>query len=121
MQRHLHPFRREIHPARVVRIYNNFAPSLVPRSMQLPNRRSWSGEANCTNSTKLGIVCMGHLKRGGYLFLTWVGDHPPRHVHIYRGQKLVARFDQESRRAMKGGVSRKLLKILKQLEREGRL
>jgi hypothetical protein len=30
---------------------------------------------------------MGKYRRGGYVFITWKGDHPPRHVHVYRGRQ----------------------------------
>jgi hypothetical protein len=26
---------------------------------------------------------VGKIRRGGYVFLSWKGDHPPRHVHVY--------------------------------------
>jgi hypothetical protein len=29
------------------------------------------------------------VRRGGYVFVSWVGDHSPRHVHVYRDGKLV--------------------------------
>jgi hypothetical protein len=32
---------------------------------------------------------MGKIRRGGYVFLTWRGDHTPRHVHVYHDGKLV--------------------------------
>ncbi len=25
---------------------------------------------------------MGKVRRGGYIFEWWIGDHPPRHLHI---------------------------------------
>ena len=27
--------------------------------------------------------------------MTWIGDHSPRHVHVYRDGKLVAKWDLE--------------------------
>ena len=30
------------------------------------------------------------------------GDHPPRHVHVYRDGKLVVKWDLDNRNAMKG-------------------
>ena len=26
---------------------------------------------------------MGRIRRGDYIFIGWIGDRPPRHVHIY--------------------------------------
>jgi hypothetical protein len=32
---------------------------------------------------------MSRIRRGNYVFVTWSGDHDPRHVHVYRGSRLV--------------------------------
>ena len=29
------------------------------------------------------ISQVGKTPTGGYVFVTWKGDHPPRHVHVY--------------------------------------
>ena len=35
---------------------------------------------------------MGKVRRGGYLFLWWAGDHQPPHVHVFDGKgKLLGR------------------------------
>ncbi len=39
---------------------------------------------------------MGKVRRGGYVFVTWKGDHAPRHVHVYRDGKLVVKRGLES-------------------------
>ncbi len=26
---------------------------------------------------------MSRKRRGGYIFETWIGDHPPRHIYVY--------------------------------------
>ena len=44
---------------------------------------------------------MGKLRRGGYIFMAWKGDHPPRHVHVYRDGKLVVKWDLDNRKPMK--------------------
>jgi hypothetical protein len=64
---------------------------------------------------------MGKLRRGNYVFLTWKGDHSPRHVHVYRDSKLVLKWDFENRLPMKGKVTRRLLQMLEELEKEGAL
>ena len=45
---------------------------------------------------------MAKLRRGGFIFLTWKGDHGPRHVHVYRGGRLVLKWDLENEKAMEG-------------------
>ncbi|HEY7516775.1 MAG TPA: DUF4160 domain-containing protein [Methylomirabilota bacterium] len=64
---------------------------------------------------------MDKIRRGGYVFLSWVGDHPPRHVHVYRSGRLVVKWDLDNRRAMKGAASRKILALLRQLQSDGRI
>lgn len=64
---------------------------------------------------------MGKVRRGHYVFVSWVGDHAPRHVHVYRDGVLVVKWDLEGWRPMKGTASRRLLKLIEELEREGKL
>jgi hypothetical protein len=51
----------------------------------------------------------------------WVGDQSPRHVHVYRGARLVLKWDLEGRRAMFGSAGAKVIAIIRQLEEEGLL
>ncbi len=64
---------------------------------------------------------MGKVRRGGYVFLTWTGDHGPRHVHVYRQGKMVLKWDLENGKVMRGMATRRLRMLIHQLEREGRL
>ena len=64
---------------------------------------------------------MGKLRRGGYVFVTWKGDHTPRHVHVYRDGKFVVKWDLENRKAMKGEALVGVIKLIEELEAEGRL
>ncbi len=64
---------------------------------------------------------MGKLRRGGYVFLTWTGDHRPRHVHVYRDGKLVVKWNLDDRVPMKGRASRRVLWLIAELEKEGAL
>lgn len=64
---------------------------------------------------------MGKIRRGNYVFVTWVGDHPPRHVHVYKDGKLAVKWDLEHRLAIRGKANRQILKWIAELEREGRL
>ncbi len=65
---------------------------------------------------------MGRIKRGGYVFEFWVGDHLPRHVHVYLDHRLIAKVNLDERlKVMEGRVSRRLRKILETLMTEGRL
>lgn len=62
---------------------------------------------------------MGKTRRGGYVFITWKGDHPPRHVHVYRDGKLVVKWDLDNQQAMKGAVTARVLALIEELESEG--
>jgi hypothetical protein len=64
---------------------------------------------------------LGKIRRGGYVFLTWKGDHSPRHVHVYRDGKFVVKWDLEHGLPMKGKASGRLQEMIVALDREGRL
>lgn len=64
---------------------------------------------------------MGKIRRGNFVFITWIGDHSPRHVHVYRDGVLVLKWDLENRQPMKGKPTPKLLELIEELEAEGLL
>ncbi|HQZ37421.1 MAG TPA: hypothetical protein PLH72_00175 [Vicinamibacterales bacterium] len=64
---------------------------------------------------------MGKHRRGGYVFISWKGDHPPRHVHVYRAGRLVVKWDLGNQKPMKGAATRRILALIAALEAEGLL
>jgi len=64
---------------------------------------------------------MTRIRRGGYVFLTWSGDHPPKHVHVLRHGRLVLKWDLERGRPMQGFAPAKLVALVRELEEEGLL
>lgn len=64
---------------------------------------------------------MSKLRRGGFVFLTCSGDHGPRHVHVYRGGKLVVKWDLEKHKAMKGKPTRRVVELIRESKSEGLL
>ena len=64
---------------------------------------------------------MGRIRRGGYLFISWVGDHPPQHVHVFREGRLIVKWDLDGSRAMEGEANRKIVRLIRELVEEGRL
>ena len=64
---------------------------------------------------------MGRIRRGGYLIDWWIGDHSPKHVHIYRDGVLVAKVEVPEMLVLSGRLNRPLRKILEQLIEENRL
>ena len=78
---------------------------------------SW---CSVTSRTDWSWTCVGgKYRRGGYVFITWKGDHPPRHVHVYRDGKLIVKWDLESQKPMKGAATRRILELIRKLEAEG--
>ena len=66
---------------------------------------------------------MGRIRRGGYTFLWWVGDHEPRHVHVFdKNGKLITRVNLETMRAMDiPNASRRVIALIQELKEEGHL
>lgn len=64
---------------------------------------------------------MTRIRRRGYLFVSWKGDHSPRHVHVYRDNKLVVKWDLDHSQAMRGTASRTLQDLIRQMDGEGLL
>ena len=62
---------------------------------------------------------MGKERRGGYVFIWWKGDHPPRHVHVYRDAKLVVKWDLDNEKPMRGRASPRVIASIEALESEG--
>lgn len=67
------------------------------------------------------FIAVGKSRRGGYVFITWKGDHPPRHVHVYLDGKLVVTWDLDNQKTMKGTATRRILELIAVLESEGLL
>jgi hypothetical protein len=66
---------------------------------------------------------MGRIRRGGYTFIWWIGDHQPRHVHVYdKNGRLITRVDLETMAPMDvPKVSQKILELIHEIQVEGRL
>ena len=64
---------------------------------------------------------MARIRRGGFIFVSWKGDHTPRHVHVYRDRLLVVKWDLENAMAMVGKASARILQLIAALEAEGLL
>lgn len=62
---------------------------------------------------------MGRVRRGGFVFVWWKGDHAHRHVHVYREGKFVVKWDLDDWKAMKGEAPPALLDLLAALVAEG--
>ena len=66
---------------------------------------------------------MGEITRRGYRIEWFIGDHGPRHVHVYDAkERFLGRLDIERMRGIEGWMpSRKLVKVIEELKNEGRL
>jgi len=61
---------------------------------------------------------MGRAKRGGYIFQWWMGDHPPRHVHVFKDGKEIAKVTIPALGLLSGRMNRKVKKLLEELIKE---
>lgn len=64
---------------------------------------------------------MGRIKRGGYLIEWWMGDHWPKHVHVYQDGKEIAKVQVPEMIVLTGHVNKRLRKILKEILEKGGL
>ena len=64
---------------------------------------------------------MSKIRRGGYAFLVWKGDHDPRHVHVYRNGRLIVKWDLDRGIVMKGTTGARVRKLIAELRAEGLL
>ena len=66
---------------------------------------------------------MGRIRRGGYIIKWFIGDHGPWHVHVETPEgKLIGRLNLDTMTGIEGWQpSRKLLKIIAEIQREGQL
>ena len=66
---------------------------------------------------------MGKVRRGGYIFEWWIGDHAPRHIHISDSNgELLGRVAVDTGASLDAWTPpKKVLDILRQLRDEGRL
>jgi hypothetical protein len=65
---------------------------------------------------------MGRVRRGGYVFIWWAGDHEPRHVHVYdKNGRLISRVNLDTMRPVDiPRISGKVLALIRELKNEGR-
>ncbi len=61
------------------------------------------------------------IRRGGYGFVRWIGDHPPPHVHVYREGRLIVKWDLVRWCPIKGKAPRAVVRLLRELVDEQRL
>ena len=64
---------------------------------------------------------MGRVRQGGYLIEWWIGDHNPKHVHVYRDGRLVAKVEVPGLLVLTGKMGRRLQRILERLIEEGEI
>lgn len=64
---------------------------------------------------------MGRIRRGGYLIEWWLGDHLPKHVHVYKDGQEIAKVQIPNMLVLSGQLSKRLQKILKELIQERKI
>lgn len=63
---------------------------------------------------------MGKVRRGNYIFIWYIGDHSPPHVHVYRDGRLILKWDLLNEAALFGQSSATIVKLVNELRSEGR-
>ena len=53
--------------------------------------------------------------------MTWKGDHPPRHVHVYCDGEFVVKWDLENWLPMRGEATDRIRRLIAELQEEGAL
>jgi hypothetical protein len=66
------------------------------------------------------VLFVGKIRRGNYIFISWIGDHG-HHVHVFRDKKMVLKWDLSEKKVMEGKITKKIFKIIAQLLLEGKL
>lgn len=66
---------------------------------------------------------MGKIRRGGYVFVWWVGDHSPPHVHVFDNKEcLLGRVTIANKAPLDDWLPpRKVVEIINYLQKEDRL
>jgi hypothetical protein len=64
---------------------------------------------------------MGRVKRAGYIIEWWMGDHLPKHVHVYKNGREIAKVEISGLLVLKGRINARLMKILQALIDEGEI
>ena len=64
---------------------------------------------------------MTKIRRGNFIFVSWIGDYSPHHFHVYKDGKLVVKWDLENSREMEGKATRRVLQHIQNLMKKGRL
>ena len=63
------------------------------------------------------VLFVGKVKRGNYLFVSWIGDHG-YHVHVFKDNKLVVKWDLEKQKVIEGKISKRVGKLINELVME---
>lgn len=58
---------------------------------------------------------MGRIRRGGYIIEWWIGDHYPKHVHVFKDGREIAKVRVPGLIILSGTLNKRLVKILKEL------
>ncbi|MBI4023443.1 MAG: hypothetical protein HY360_00585 [Verrucomicrobia bacterium] len=66
---------------------------------------------------------MGEICRAGFRLEWHIGDHPPRHVHVYDSKgRFIGRLNIENMQGIEDWMpSKKLVEIIHELMKEGKL
>lgn len=64
---------------------------------------------------------MGRIKLAGYIIESWMGDHYPKHVHVYKDGREVAKLQIPEMILLTGRLSKKLRKTIEKIVKEKKI
>lgn len=83
--------------------------------------RNYASRARFAVTVGGNVFRMSRIRRGGFIFITSIADHAPRHVHVYRGRRLVVKWDLDNDQPMVGSATKAIRKHIVALRKEGRV
>jgi hypothetical protein len=58
---------------------------------------------------------MSKGRRGGYVFMSWKGDHEPRHVHVFQDGRLILKWNLVHGKVISGRPTRRLVDLINRM------
>ena len=62
---------------------------------------------------------MGKIRRSGYVFVWFLGDHSPPHIHIFKDGKLLCKWRLDHQTELSGKANRRIRELIRELDDEG--
>jgi Domain of unknown function (DUF4160) len=64
---------------------------------------------------------VGKIRKGGFIFITRKGDHLPRHVHVFKSEREILKWDLENGQIMEGKATRRVRRLIQEMSEKGEI